>query len=374
MGVKLRAADQRVLAGQEAQRGLDVVLHAGRVGADHHHPAAEERRVDLAGQNLAQTRAGIGAVRAAVVHHVLVAAVVGALVAAEIRLKRWQCRSPDVDEFGVFRVRRHREAVGVEMPERELERERDERLTLLVPQHEQPAPGDSIGGARDVGEAHLPAIRREGGRRHVRVLRIRQLFDDHDAGIGEEEVAQIVPALAARPIPVDVDPDRARALAQDPLEGIDQDPVRKRVAVLRDLLLPDPDHRHRWLRGEHRTQPKVAVEGAELPGHQPAELARAHHAEEDEQPDPERYSPSRSEQVQDGVESLPHGASPHFSARIVAGALRKQSESCRSTPGRLAAAEGSSVPGPRRGAMIAGAGSTLQVQRGTCGQGVRRAA
>jgi len=140
------------------------------------------------------------------------------------------------------------------------------------------------------------------------VLRVRQLLDDHDAAIGEEEAAEIVPALAARPIPVDVDPERARALAQDPLEGIDQDPVRKRVAVLRDLLLPDPDHRHRWFRGERRTQPKVAVESAELPGHQPAELARAHHADEDDQADAERNPPSRSKETQDGVESLPHGA------------------------------------------------------------------
>jgi hypothetical protein len=268
---------------------LEQVLDTRRCGADEHDLVANQRAVEPAGEQLGNRQTRQLREVPPEIEDELIAAVVGVHIAAEIRVKGRHGDPPQSNELRSVGIRRERDAFVLQIAEGELEREGQVGLVVFVPQDQQAASHDAVGILDHVAEAHLAAVVEKRRRCHRGESRVRELLDHHDSRIPGDHLAKLVPARAHGSIPVDVDADRARAVALQRGDGVGQDAIRKRMPELPDLVLVDPDQHDAGVPGRSRGQPvQELVVGAELPGDHPAGRASAEDDREHQESDHQR--------------------------------------------------------------------------------------
>ena len=229
------------------QRGLERVLHAHRGRADDRDAIAERLVRDPAGQRIVECVLGEAVAPRAPIDQHLIAARVDARITSIVRLERREGRGAEPQVLRPVGIGAQLDALRAQVMQRELQGEPDRRAVFGVPEQEQPAPHDAVAVGDDVGEAHRPGIASELRGRDAGKAGLRELLDEHETGRARRDRGERGAAgrVADRDVAVDVDADRARLRARDPLERARERGVGQRVPERLDLLLADVYERNR---------------------------------------------------------------------------------------------------------------------------------
>src|SRR5262249_51148113 len=216
----------------------------------------------------------------------LIPASVGRGIAAIVGLERPYGYSSQAEGSGVRRIGLRRHAFGLQMQERQSQRERIERR-LAVVQEYQPSADSPPGVDDDVIEAHLIGVLQDRRWPNAGRRPLPELCHDDDAGVPGEYLVQLVAAGRHRNVPINIESDGAGLMLQKPQHRLREDPVRQRPAALavniafRDRDKGDP----RVMRLRRRSQPKEPIVGTHLEGLETPRHAQDPNAETDDDDD-----------------------------------------------------------------------------------------
>ena len=284
---------------------VEIVLDARGRHADQDDLVPHEARIEFPRQQRGEVDGGELRVAGVEIEQELISTRVDPHVAAVVRLERPDRRPPEPQEARVSGIGLGSDALGAQVQDGQPESEGGKRVRSVVEEEESPA-DDAAPIDDDVVEADPIRVGDRRRRPDTAAGSLAELHDDDDARIRLENAAQPVRPGRDGHVPIDIDADGARLVAEQDLQRLGQHIVRQRPGPhLLDVALGHgDDHDPRIGGGGQRSQAQVPVVGGELGALERACDAQYEHAEADEQRNEERRGEGRESST------TTHGCAP----------------------------------------------------------------